>query len=95
MTTAGKAKLVGAIIVGMLIIVVFLQNGEPVRFKFLFFNAIEIAKTLLILGSMILGAVVTLVIQLFWRQRKRMQTAQQSALRTQSDPQHSSPNTPH
>jgi len=82
MTTAAKAKLTAAIVVVVLIIVVFLQNGEPVRFKFLFFNAIEIAKTLLILGSMLVGAVGTLVVQLFWRQRKRLRAAKDSALST-------------
>jgi len=66
-----------------LIVIVFLQNGEPVRFKFLFFDTIEIAKTLLILGSMVVGAVGTLVVQLFWRQRKRLREAQDSGLGTQ------------
>ena len=80
MTTATKAKLVGAIVVVALIVIVFLQNGEPVRFKFLFFDAIEIAKTLLILGSMLLGVVGTLVVQLFLRQRKRLREAQDSGI---------------
>jgi len=83
MTTAGKAKLIAAIVIVALIIIVFLQNGDPVRFKFLFFDAIEIAKTLLILGSMLVGAVGTLVVQLFWRQRKRLRAAQHSELSTQ------------
>jgi uncharacterized integral membrane protein len=83
MTTAGKAKLIAAIVIVALIIVVFLQNGDPVRFKFLFFDAIEIAKTLLILGSMLVGAVGTLVVQLFWQQRKRLRAAQRSDLSTQ------------
>jgi uncharacterized integral membrane protein len=76
MTTAGKAKLAGAIVIVALIIIVFLQNGEPVRFKFLFFDAVEIAKTVLILGSMLVGVIGTLVVQLFWRQRKRLREAQ-------------------
>ncbi len=84
MTTAGKVKLVAAIAVIALFIIVFLQNGEPVRFKFLFFQAIEIAKTLLIVGSMLVGAAATLLVQLFWRQRKRIRTPQDSAL----SPQH-------
>ena len=83
MTTATKAKLVGAIVIVALIVIVFLQNGEPVRFKFLFFDTIEVAKTLLILGSMVVGAVGTLVVQLFWRQRKRLREAQDSRLGTQ------------
>jgi len=83
MTTATKAKLVGAIVIVALIVIVFLQNGEPVRFKFLFFDTIEIAKTLLILGSMVVGVVGTLVVQLFWRQRKRLREAQDSGLGTQ------------
>ena len=83
MTTATKAKLVGTIVIVALIVIVFLQNGEPVRFKFLFFDTIEIAKTLLILGSMVVGAVGTLVVQLFWRQRKRLREAQDSGLGTQ------------
>jgi uncharacterized integral membrane protein len=83
MTTAAKAKWAGAIVIVALIIIVFLQNGEPVRFKFLFFDAIEIAKTLLILGSMLVGVVGTLVVQLFWRQRKRLREAQGSGLGTQ------------
>ena len=82
MTTTGKAKLIAAIVIVALIIIVFLQNGDPVRFKFLFFDAIEIAKTLLILGSMLVGVVGTLVVQLFWRQRKRLRTAQDSGLST-------------
>jgi len=82
MTTATKAKLVGAIVVVALIVIVFLQNGEPVRFKFLFFDTIEIAKTLLILGSMLVGAVATVVAQLFWRQRKRLRESQDSGLGT-------------
>ena len=82
MNTAAKAKLVGAIVIVALIIVVFLQNGEPVRFKFLFFDTIEIAKTLLILGSILVGVVGTLVVQLFWRQRKRLREAQDSGLGT-------------
>jgi uncharacterized integral membrane protein len=82
MTTATKAKLVGAIVIVALIVIVFLQNGEPVRFKFLFFDTIEVAKTLLILGSMLVGAVATLVVQLFWRQRKRLHEAQDSGLGT-------------
>lgn len=84
MTTAGKAKLIAAIIIVALMIIVFVQNGEPVRFKFLFFNAIEIAKTLLIIGSMIVGAVATLLVQLFWRQRKRARAAEHSGLNPQS-----------
>jgi uncharacterized integral membrane protein len=83
MTTASKAKLAGAIVVVALIVIVFLQNGEPVRFKFLFFDAIEIAKTLLILGSMLVGVVGTLLVQLFWRQRKRLREAQHSEFGTQ------------
>jgi uncharacterized integral membrane protein len=83
MNTAARAKLVGAIVIVALIIVVFLQNGEPVRFKFLFFDTIEIAKTLLILGSMLVGVVGTLLVQLFWRQRKRLREAQDSGLGTQ------------
>jgi uncharacterized integral membrane protein len=83
MTTATKAKLVGTIVIVALIVIVFLQNGEPVRFKFLFFDTIEVAKTLLILGSMVVGAVGTLVVQLFWRQRKRLREAQDSGLGTQ------------
>jgi uncharacterized integral membrane protein len=83
MTTATKAKLVGAIVIVVLIVMVFLQNGDPVRFKFLFFT-IEIAKTLLILGSMVVGVVGTLVVQLFWRQRKRLRETQDSGLGTQS-----------
>jgi uncharacterized integral membrane protein len=82
MTTAAKVKLVGAIVIVALIIVVFLQNGEPVRFKFLFFDPIEVAKTLLILASMLVGAVATLVVQLFWRQRKRLREAQNSGFGT-------------
>jgi uncharacterized integral membrane protein len=84
MTTVAKAKLAGAIVIVALIIIVFLQNGEPVRFKFLFFDAIEIAKTLLILGSMLVGVVGTLVVQLFWRQRKRLRAAAHSELGTQN-----------
>ncbi len=83
MTTAGKAKLIAAIIIVALMVIVFAQNGEPVRFKFLFFNAIEIAKTLLIIGSMIVGAVATLLVQLFWRQRKQVRAAQHSGLNPQ------------
>ena len=83
MTTATKAKLVGAIVIVALIVIVFLQNGEPVRFKFLFFDTIEVAKTLLILGSMAVGAVATLVVQLSWRQRKRLREARDSGLGTQ------------
>lgn len=78
MTAAAKAKLIAAIAVVALLVIVFLQNGEPVRFKFLFFDAIEIAKTLLILGSMLVGAVGTLLVQLFWRQRKRVRAAEHS-----------------
>jgi uncharacterized integral membrane protein len=84
MTTASKAKLIAAIVVVALLITVFLQNDEPVRFKFLFFDAIEVAKTLLILGSMLVGVVGTLLVQLFWRQRKRLREAQDSGLGTQS-----------
>jgi uncharacterized integral membrane protein len=83
MTTATKAKLVGTIVIVALIVIVFVQNSEPVRFKFLFFDTIEVAKTLLILGSMVVGAVGTLVVQLFWRQRKRLREAQDSGLGTQ------------
>jgi len=83
MTTATKAKLVGTIVIVALIVIVFVQNGEPVRFKFLFFDTIEVAKTLLILGSMVVGAVGTLVVQLFWRQRKRLREVQDSGLGTQ------------
>ncbi len=83
MSAAGKVKLIAAIAVVALLVIVFLQNGEPVRFKFLFFDAIEIAKTLLILGSMLIGAVATLLVQLFWRQRKRLRAAQPSPLNPQ------------
>ena len=82
MTTAGKAKLIAAIVIVALIIIAFLQNWDPVPFRFLFFDA-KIAKTLLILGSMVVGAVGTLVVQLFWRQRKRLREAQDSGLGTQ------------
>ena len=82
MTTAAKAKLAGAIVIVVLILIVFFQNGDPVRFKFLFFT-IEVAKTLLILGSMVVGVVGTLVVQFFWRQRKRLREAQDSGFGTQ------------
>ena len=83
MTTAGKVKLVVGVLIVTLLVIVFFQNGDPVRFKFLFFDAIEIAKTLLILGSMILGSVATLLVQLFWRQRKRVRAAQDLGARPQ------------
>jgi uncharacterized integral membrane protein len=83
MTTASKAKLIAAIVVVVLMIIVFLQNNDPVRFKFLFFDAIEIAKTLLIIGSMLVGVVGTLLVQLFWRQRKRLREAQNSGFGAQ------------
>ncbi len=81
MTTGGKVKLTSAIILVALIVYVFWLNREPVEFDFIFFGA-KVAKTLLILGSMILGAVVTLVVQLFWRQRKRLRAAQHSQIST-------------
>jgi uncharacterized integral membrane protein len=83
MTTAAKVKLAGAIVIVALIIIVFLENWEPVQFNFLFFFTIKVAKTLLILGSMLVGVVGTLVVQLFWRQRKRLRAAQQSDLSAQ------------
>ncbi|MGD0949710.1 MAG: lipopolysaccharide assembly protein LapA domain-containing protein [Candidatus Binatia bacterium] len=82
MTTAGKAKLIAASVIVLLILIVVLENWEPVEFSFLFFYTIKVAKTLLILGSMLLGVVGTLVVQLFWRQRKRLREAQDSGLGT-------------
>ena len=68
----GKVKLIAVIVILVVVLSVFLQNREPVRFEFLFFAPIEIAKTLLILGSALLGAVATLLSQFFWRRRKRL-----------------------
>ena len=78
MARMGKLKLTAALVVVTLIVVVFLQNSEPVRFKFLFFDSIEIPKTFIILGSAVFGALVTLLIQFVWRRRKRS-SAPQSA----------------
>jgi uncharacterized integral membrane protein len=68
----GKVKLIAAIVILVVVLAVFLQNSDPVRFKFLFFAPIEIAKTLLILGSALLGSAATLLSQFFWRRRKRL-----------------------
>jgi uncharacterized integral membrane protein len=68
----GKVKLTAAIVILVVVLAVFLQNREPVKFEFLFFAPIEIAKTLLILGSALVGAAATLLSQFFWRRRKRL-----------------------
>ncbi len=66
-----KAKLIAALSVAAVIVAVFLQNGEPVRFEFLFFDPIEIPKTFIILGSAVFGALATLLCQFLWRRRHR------------------------
>jgi uncharacterized integral membrane protein len=68
----GKVKLIAAIVILVVVLSVFLQNREPVRFEFLFFAPIQIAKTLLILASALVGVAATLLSQFFWRRRKRL-----------------------
>ncbi|MBP1686295.1 MAG: hypothetical protein H6Q33_2438 [Deltaproteobacteria bacterium] len=67
----GKTKLIAAIVAFVLLVVVFVQNSQPVQFKFLFFESVFVSKTLLILVSAVLGAAVTLLVQFSWRRRKR------------------------
>ncbi|MFI5395081.1 MAG: lipopolysaccharide assembly protein LapA domain-containing protein [Candidatus Binatia bacterium] len=68
----GKAKLIAAVTVAAIVAIIFLQNNQPVEFKVLFFDPIQVPKTLLILGSAVMGAVITLLFQFFWRYRKRL-----------------------
>jgi len=67
----GKTKLIAAIVAFVLLVVVFVQNSQPVQFKFLFFESVFVSKTLLILVSAVLGAAATLLVQFAWRRRKR------------------------
>jgi len=70
----GKAKLTAALIVLILLVIVFMQNSQPVQFKFLFFEPVSVPKTVLILSSAVFGAAVTLLAQIAWRRRKRKTT---------------------
>ena len=67
----GKAKIIAAIVGIILLLLVFVQNSQPVQFTFLFFEPIFVSKTLLILVSAACGAAVTLLVQFAWRRRKR------------------------
>jgi uncharacterized integral membrane protein len=66
-----KAKLIAAIVVLILLVIVFVQNSQPVPFKFLFFDPIFVPKTALILVSALFGVAVTLLVQFAWRRHKR------------------------
>ena len=77
-----KVKLVSVLLVLVVVAIVFWQNNEAVQFRFIGLGSISVSKTLLILGSMLVGVVGTLVVQLFWRQRKRLREAQDSGLST-------------
>jgi uncharacterized integral membrane protein len=65
-----KAKIIAAVVVIAIIVIVFLQNRQPVQFTFLFLDPVSIPKTILILGSALLGAIATLIIQFVWRHRR-------------------------
>jgi len=66
-----KAKIIAVVVVIAIIVIVFLQNRQPVQFTFLFLDPVVIPKTILILGSALLGSIATLVIQFVWRRRRR------------------------
>ena len=64
-----KAKIIAAILVAAYVIGVFVQNSEPVDFKFLFLGTIRVSRTLLIIVSALLGSAVTLLAQVMWHRR--------------------------
>ncbi len=66
-----KAKIIAGLAVVAILIIVFLQNDQPVAFTFLFFRPVLVSKTLLIASSALLGSVATLLIQFLWRRRGR------------------------
>jgi uncharacterized integral membrane protein len=67
----GKVKIIAAVLVAAYVIAVFVQNSEPVDFRFLFFGTISVPRTLLIIASGLLGSAVTFLSQFIWRRRKR------------------------
>lgn len=71
----GKVKIIAAVLVAAYVIAVFVQNSEPVDFRFLFFGTIRVPRTLLIIASGLLGSAVTLLSQFIWRRRKRPSAA--------------------
>jgi uncharacterized integral membrane protein len=65
----GQIKLAAAIVFVAIVAVVFVQNSQPVQFKFLFFESVWVSKTLLIMMSAVLGSAATLLVQFLWRRR--------------------------
>ncbi len=65
-----KAKIIAVVVVITIIVIVFLQNDQSVQFKFLFLDPVYVPKTILILGSALLGSIATLIIQFVWRHRR-------------------------
>ena len=66
-----RAKLIAGLIIVALIVIVFLQNLQPVQFTFLFFGDVLVSKTILIFASALFGSAVTLIAQLVIRSRRR------------------------
>jgi uncharacterized integral membrane protein len=58
-------------VVVLLVIAVFLQNLEPVEFRFWPFAPLRVAKTVIIAVSAVAGSVATLVVELYWKRRKQ------------------------
>lgn len=71
----GKVKIIAAVLVAAYVIAVFVQNSEPVDFRFLFFGTITVPRTLLIIACGLLGSAVTLFSQFIWRRRNRPSAA--------------------
>ncbi len=67
----GKIKLAVAVVVAAYVIGIFVQNSDPVDFKFLFLGTIRVSRTLLIIISALIGSMLTLIAQFAWRRRKR------------------------
>lgn len=57
----------------VLFVIAIVQNSEPTPFKFLVWSFAPIPKLFLILGSMVLGAIVTLILE--WQMRRPKKTS--------------------
>lgn len=64
-----KLKLLGVAVAGLLLILFVLFNLNSVKVSFIFF-AVEAPPSILVILSAILGAVVTLGVQLLLRSKK-------------------------
>lgn len=73
-STRAKARLIGALFVIFLMLANLVINREPVTFTFWIFwpvLQVEMAKTVLIIGSAVLGSLLTLAVQWYLRRSRQ------------------------